>query len=79
MPVFEIELTDEQVEDLREWVIRQMPRGTPKDPKGFIEWWLNHTLEHDKRQVLMEEVAKMSPNDLRSAIEMVKKGQLQSL
>jgi len=68
MPTYQIELTEEQVEGIKEMVIKDMPDDCPIDPKGFIEWLIARNVETRKRDKLMRHIEKMDTDELEKVI-----------
>lgn len=69
MQSYTIDLTDEQVETIREMAIKDMPPDCPRDPKGFIEWLMEHNTEAKKREKQMDRVGKMKADEIKKAVD----------
>jgi len=76
MPDYTITLTDEQVEGIREMVIREMPDDCPTDPKGFIEWLIDHNVKTRKREKLMRKIEALDTEKLETLVNSVKDDEL---
>jgi len=72
MPDYTITLTDEQVEGIREMVIREMPDDCPQDPKGFIEWLIAHNVETRKRDKLINKITALTTKELETLAKAIK-------
>lgn len=68
MPTYTIELTDDQVEGIKEMVLKDMPDDCPSDPKGFIEWLIDRNVKTRKREKLMRYIEKIDTDKLEQVI-----------
>ena len=69
MPKYSINLSPEDVEHIKVKKIKDMPAECPEDPKGFLEWIVGKQTENMKREKEMERIAKMTPDEIREALD----------
>ena len=69
MPKYTVNLTQDQVDAIREKAIKDMPSECPQDPKGFIEWILGQQTEGTKREKQMQRIGKMKADEIKEALD----------
>lgn len=69
MPKFEVNLSDELVEGIKEMVIRENFPVDPSNIPGFIEWLMDNNIESRSKQKQMERIGSLKAKELKEALD----------
>lgn len=69
MPKYEINLSDELVEGIKEMIIKEDFPVNPNDVPGFLEWLMENNIESRARERQVQRLSGLKSKEIKEALD----------